>query len=151
MVSFPQNVWPLLYKPAFSVAVTPPPLLLAMLAAAAVIPAAATSAQPTVPPSYADTLFADAQIALVASHAPSQPPSGPAELHPFRPNMHTVQCLLLFSLRQTSTGNKGSAYMWGCKAFAMALELGLHTAVTNAQKMNQVRCPSGPPANGHGA
>lgn len=112
----PQNIWPLVYKPAFHATTAPKTLLLAMLAAAAIIP---------VPPGYptssvdGESLYQQAQAALHESYSESAP---------FRPHIQTVQALLLFSLRETSRGQNTAAYMWACRAFGMALELGLHRA-----------------------
>lgn len=56
------------------------------------------------------------------------------EIAPATSSLQTVQCMLLFSLRQTSNGNKSSAYLWFCHAAAMALELGLHRVVLDKSK-----------------
>lgn len=52
-----------------------------------------------------------------------------------RPHIQAVQALLLFSLRETSRGENTAAYMWACRAFGMALELGLHR--TGSSKLGQ--------------
>ncbi len=114
-----------------------------MLAAAAVIPVPRTHAIANVD---ADLLFRQAQIAIIHPEDFILKPraSGSAdrqqfELQPLRPQISTVQALMLFSLRQTSRGSKSSAYMWACKAFGMALELGLHRAAPlGATRLSQV-------------
>jgi hypothetical protein len=149
-----QNVWPLLYKPAFHASTVSRALLLSMLAAAAVIPgppssssSGTTSVLSKLSSSDQDRLFREAQAAVIHSDdlvaapasAGGQAVNDQYELQPIRPQIHVVQCLILFSLRQTTRGNKGSAYMWACKAFGMALELGLHRAAPiGGNRLSQV-------------
>ncbi|KAJ9111113.1 hypothetical protein QFC19_001312 [Naganishia cerealis] len=141
------NVWPLLYKPEFYASTAHKPLLLAMLAAAAAIP---TPGKSIVNASQADQLFEQARDAVLIRRrkvhvagpttAGERAPAGAGqqdlhyEIAPATSSLQTVQCMILFSLRQTSNGNKSSAYLWFCHAAAMALELGLHRVVLDKSK-----------------
>jgi hypothetical protein len=134
-----QNVWPLLYKPEFYPSTVHKPLLLAMLAAASAIP---TPGKTILNSAQAEQLFGQAQDAVLIRHAPPATRPNTAstardhfhEISPAKSSLQTVQCLILFSLRQTSNGNKSSAYLWFCHAAAMALELGLHRVVLDKSR-----------------
>lgn len=119
-----------------------------MLAAASAIP---TPGKTILNSTRAEQLFEQAQDAVLIRHAttPPRPITSSStttardhfhEISPAKSSLQTVQCLILFSLRQTSNGNKSSAYLWFCHAAAMALELGLHRVVLDKSKhVPQVR------------
>lgn len=124
-----------------------------MLAAASAIP---TPGKSILNASQADQLFEKAQDAVLIrrrkvhpvgpTHEKSPSHGGQQDLYqeiaPATSSLQTVQCMLLFSLRQTSNGNKSSAYLWFCHAAAMTLELGLHRVVLDKSKhIPQVREP----------
>lgn len=131
-----KNVWPLLYKPEFYPSTVHRPLLLAMLAAASAIP---TPGKTILNAPQAEQLFTQAQDAVLRR---ARSPGARDQFDEIAPaaksSLQTVQCLILFSLRQTSGGNKSSAYLWFCHAAAMALELGLHRVVLDKSKQSQV-------------
>jgi hypothetical protein len=106
-----------------------------MLAAASAIP---TPGKTILNATQAEQLFTQAQDAVLRRTRSTPSKDQFDEIAPAKSSLQTVQCLILFSLRQTSGGNKSSAYLWYCHAAAMALELGLHRVTLDKSKQSQV-------------
>lgn len=104
-----QNVWPLIYKPAFTPYNVSPLLLLSMLAISACVS----------PPSSASGLDARKLYRMAES-----------ALHRLRAEnrIDVVQALILLSLTQTGCGDKGAAFIYASRAVGMSLNMGLNLA-----------------------
>jgi hypothetical protein len=104
-----QNVWPLIYKPAFTPYNVSPLLLLSMLAiSACVSPPSSTTGYD------ARKLYRMAESALHRSRAENR--------------IDVVQALILLSLTQTGCGDKGAAFIYASRAVGMILNMGLNLA-----------------------
>lgn len=115
-----QNLWPIVYKPHFSIASTPVPLLRAMLCvAASVISEADQDRYDT------DKLFQMAEQSVKNCWA--------------QPQLEVVQSILLLSLRQTACGDKQSAFGFTAQACTLALSLGLNNALLSPGDNVEVR------------
>jgi len=115
-----ENLWPIIYKPHFTIANTPTPLLNAMLCVAACV----------VPTSERDrydseTLFETAKQSVKDCWS--------------QPQIETVQSILLLSLRQTGCGDKHSAFGFAAQACTLALSLGLNNAIPRDTNNGEVR------------
>ena len=104
-----QNVWPLIYKPAFTPYNVSPLLLCSMLAISACV------SSPSAASGYdARKLYQMAESALHRSRAENR--------------IDVVQALILLSLTQTGCGDKGAAFIYASRAVGMILNMGLNLA-----------------------